>query len=137
MHDMLASGRSFASSWTAHDQALTATFNIFRGRVIIVTVNEEVTAASGCSIDKLTRFIKELEQKFNVELLNRMLVVVEKDESTVEVLTASEVKKLLSEGKISADTIIYDTTVSNQQQLQNWRLAVKDSWLGKFAVKAR
>ena len=40
-------------------------FEIYKNQIIIVKVNEEVTSASGCSIDKLTHFIKQIEKVEN------------------------------------------------------------------------
>src|SRR3954464_7924481 len=75
-----AEGQTFVNAWTAHDQKLTASFEIFKDRIVIVKVNEDIHSASGCSIDKLTRFVREMETKFSLELLNRLLVAYKKDD---------------------------------------------------------
>jgi hypothetical protein len=124
-------GENFASSWTAHDQKLTASFEIFKDRVVIVKVNEDVHNASGCSIDKLTRFVKELENKFSIELMNRFLVAYKNNDS-VEVVNASEIKDLLQKNIISADTIIYNTSLANSNELIGWEQALKNTWLCKY-----
>src|SRR5687768_12771488 len=87
------SGSSFVSHWTAHDKQLEGSFDIFGERLIIVKVNESVNAASGCSIDKLTRFMKVSESMFGTELLNRLLVAYEK-EGAVNVVPVGDITKL-------------------------------------------
>ncbi len=76
--------QSFVSGWAAHDVSLDASFELYNNRLLIFKVNEEKYNASGCSIDKQVRFVKELEQVFAVELLNRLLVAYENN-SHVEV----------------------------------------------------
>jgi hypothetical protein len=127
------SGTKFVNGWTAHEQKLTASFEIYKNRIIVVKVNEEVTGASGCSIDKLTHFIKQLETEFNIELLNRLLVAY-KNESEISVVHASKIKELLQTNSINENTIVYNTSVSNQNEFQNWEQPLKNTWLSKYLI---
>jgi hypothetical protein len=127
-------GNKFVLGWTAHEQQLTASFEIISDKIIVVKVNENVTEASGCSIDKLTRFIKETEKQFSIELLNRLLVA-HKTNTGIEIVHSSKIKELLAENKISENTIVYNTSVSNQKEFNNWEQELKNTWLSKYLVK--
>jgi hypothetical protein len=128
-------GNDFVRGWTAHEQKLSATFSIYKERIIIVQVNEAINNASGCSIDKLLKFIKENELEFNSELLNRLLVAYEKD-GEIQVTSSSKIKELLEKEILSHETLIYNTSVSNENELQNWLQPLKNTWLNKYlAVK--
>jgi hypothetical protein len=127
-------GNKFVLGWTAHEQQLTASFEIIGDKIIIVKVNENVTEASGCSIDKLTRFIKETEKQFSIELLNRLLVAY-KTNTGIEIVHSSKIKELLAENKISENTIVYNTSVSDQKEFNNWEQELKNTWLSKYHVK--
>jgi hypothetical protein len=126
-------GKTFVESWSAHEQKLTATFDIYKKRIIVVKVDEDVTNASGCSIDKLTRFIKLTETMHGVELFNRLLVAY-KNGVDVEVTPASNIRTLLKENAITENTIVYNTAVANETELKNWEQALKDTWLNKYLV---
>lgn len=128
---LIEKGNNFVISWTAHEQKLFATFEIFNERIILVKLNEAITGASGCSIDKLTHFIKDCEKQFKIELLNRLLVACKIDD-TIEVVHASNVKDLLSKNYISENTIVYNTSINTQNELQNWEQKLKDTWLKKY-----
>ena len=130
---LIQQGNNFISEWTAHEQKLTSRFELFRERIIIVKVDEKNTSASGCSIDKLTRFIKNLEKQFNLELLNRLLVAFKK-ENQIEVVHASKVKELISQNILTESTIIYNTSASNQNELENWEQKLNSTWLNKYLV---
>jgi hypothetical protein len=135
LDQLLHAGKTFVSHWTAHEHKLSANFEIHKKRIIVVTVNEDVNDASGCSIDKLTRFIKITETMFGVELLNRLLVAYQEGEE-INVVHASRVKELLEQKVLSADTIVYNTTISTGEELENWEQPLKSTWLNKYMVTA-
>lgn len=124
-------GKTFVEHWTAHENKLSASFEIFEKRIIIVKVNEDVSGASGCSIDKLTRFIKASEMKFGVQLLNRLLVAY-RNNNKLEVVHSSKIKDMLKNGDISAETAVYNTSVANEQELANWIQPLKETWLNRY-----
>ncbi|MCA0428885.1 MAG: hypothetical protein LCH32_00120 [Bacteroidetes bacterium] len=124
-------GNAFVSEWTAHENKLTASFELFKSRIIIVKVNETVTEASGCSVDKLLRFIKLCEQEFNIQLLNRLLVAINLN-NEIQAIHSSEIKTLLLNGSINPETQIYDTSISNENELNNWIKPLKNTWLNKY-----
>lgn len=131
LENLLNAGNAFVKRWTAHDQRLSASFEIFRKKIILVKVNEEVTGASGCSIDKLTRFVKETEQTFHVELMNRLLVAHQNGEN-IEITHASKIKELLNQGTVTENTVVYNTSLANDSELMNWEQPLKNTWLNKY-----
>ena len=124
-------GNAFVLSWTAHEQKLTAHFEIFKSKIIIVRVNEGDVSASGCSIDKLTQFIKAMEKQFNIELLNRLLVAFKKQDE-VEIIHSSAIKNLLHEQVVSKNTVVYNTSVNNEQEFLAWEQELQNTWLSKY-----
>lgn len=128
---LLAEGKRFVESWTAHEMKLDATFQIHRNRILIVSVDETAHNASGCSIDKLLRFVKEIEKQFSTELLNRLLVAVD-GTSEIEVYKSAQLPELIANGKISASTPVYNTSITNEGELKNWIQPLSNTWLNKY-----
>jgi hypothetical protein len=126
-------GRLFVNNWTAHDNPLKADFEIHRQRILIFSVDEQLHNASGCSIDKLLRFIKETEQKLQVELLNRLLVAFE-NKGELSVVASTEVSALLKNGSINAESLVYNTAISNETELATWLQPLRETWLKKYLV---
>ncbi len=124
--------QDFVSHWTAHKVSLDASFELFQNRLLIFKVNEDKYNASGCSIDKQVRFVKELEQAFSVELLNRLLVAYE-SRGTIEVVKQSQIGDLLSSGKINENTLVFNNTISQSSDLlTNWKQPLNKTWLSKY-----
>lgn len=131
---LLLTGNAFVKSWTSHDRQLSASFDLIGECILLIQVDETTADASGCSIDKLTRFIKEIGQELNIDLMNRLLVAYDHNDQ-IAVVPAATVKELLSNGKMSGETLVYNTAVSNQEELKNWKQALRDTWLSKYLVK--
>ena len=62
----------FLRDWAAHGNELSASFKIEKNQFIIICVDEEKEEASGCSIDTLGRFMKEIDNEFELGLFDRM-----------------------------------------------------------------
>jgi len=119
---------SFTTSWTAHNNQLKAKGEIRYNRFIILMVDEGQAGASGCSIDKSVRFINQLEQQFNITLLDRFNLAYREGG---EVLSAPrhDFEEMLKKGSINTDTIVFNNMVQNLSELQNkWEVPFKDSW---------
>ncbi len=124
--------QNFVSGWTAHDVSLDANFELYQNRLLIFKVNEDKYNASGCSIDKQVRFVKELEQAFSLELLNRLLVAYENNHQ-VEVMKASQVKELLESKIINEHTLIFNNTITQSSELSdNWKQPLHKTYLVKY-----
>jgi hypothetical protein len=127
---MAADTQYFLDNWKAHGTPLTASFEIRDKRFLIITVDEQSYAASGCSIDKQLQFIKELEKKYQVELLNRLLVPFKDQSGHIEMTHASKIKELYQSHKVDDNTIVFNPAVSNTEELEsNFAVPLKESWL--------
>jgi hypothetical protein len=126
-----SAGEQFVQSWKAHEMPLSATFEIVNDRFIVVSVDETQYNASGCSIDKLLRLIKQLEADHQLQLLNRLLVGY-KTQSGVEVIPSSLVKEKLQSKQLDENTLIYNVAASNSNEFANWMQPLKETWLKKY-----
>ncbi|MGI4804828.1 MAG: hypothetical protein ACRYFL_08670 [Janthinobacterium lividum] len=118
----------FAQSWTAHNQQLKAAAQIVFNRFIILLVDESQAGASGCSIDKSVHFMKEVESEFNINLFDRFQTAYFSGD---EIKTANReaFETLLREGKVNAETIVFNNMVSTLADLESkWQVPLKNSW---------
>lgn len=126
--------QDFVSTWTAHEVSLDASFELYKNRLLIFKVNEASYNASGCSIDKQVRLVKELEQQFSIELLNRLLVAYEKGDE-VAVVKTSEIAGLLNDGSINENTLVFDNTITTSPELATgWKKPLKETYLSRYLV---
>ncbi len=120
--------KPFLEEWTAHQQALKASYAIVYNRFLILAVDEEFTSATGCSIDKSVAFIRSIEQRINCVMMDRMLFAYKK-EGRVVVATKSEFERITEAGLISDDTIVFDNLVDSINALNHrWEIPFERSW---------
>ncbi|MFC6996648.1 hypothetical protein [Rufibacter roseus] len=122
----------FVTEWSSHGNNLQASFEIRERHFLILATNEQVATASGCSIDKSVAFLRQLEQEFNVGFFDRTLVAFHQ-EGVVHTVPLPQMKKEVSEGALSPDTLYFNTLVATVGDLQNqWLVPAKNSWLARY-----
>mgnify|MGYP001155618576 FL=1 len=70
---------AFVSSWKAHQKSLNASGTLILNRFLILAVDENTEAASGCSIDSSVNFVKSIGLRFGVDFFNRLNMLILKD----------------------------------------------------------
>lgn len=119
----------FVTTWSAHGAALKAAAEILHNRFLIIGVDEQQAAASGCSIDKSVALVKKIEADFNTDLLDRMQVAYRKDGQIITV-KLPQISILLEKAEITEKTIIFNNLVTTKKDWEtNWEIPLKDSWI--------
>ncbi|OWK74813.1 hypothetical protein CBW16_05315 [Flavobacteriaceae bacterium JJC] len=122
----------FLSSWAAHGKPLSSSFKIEKNQFIVVCVDEEKEAASGCSIDSLGGIMKEIDQEFQLGLFDRMKAsFVENGE--IKTMKLQDFRKGLKEGSISGEIEVFDFSKNSYVAfLSDFLLPLKRSWAGIY-----
>lgn len=124
--------KTFLENWSAHGTPLQASYQIRYSRFIILAVNQEVQAASGCSIDASVYFIQNLEQKYNVDLLDKMNVTY-KTGDYIAHKSLIDFKKMAKEKAVTSKTIVFNNLVNTIEELnENWEIPAEESWHSRF-----
>jgi len=119
---------NFTTGWTAHNNQLKAKAEIRYNRFIVLIVDESQAGASGCSIDKSVRFMKDIEQQFGINLFDRFNLAYRSDEQILSV-PRHTFEGLISNKTIDANTIVFNNMVQNLAELETkWEVPFKDSW---------
>ncbi len=122
----------FLAEWTAHGHSLQAGVQIVYNQFIIIGLNEAINEASGCSIDSSVNYIRELGKKLNIDLLEKSKVTI-KNNASVTLVDFTNIKKIVSDGDISADTEVFNNAIVSKQELKsNWIIPAGDSWLKRY-----
>lgn len=121
----------FTAKWLSHGVPVKGACYLFFGQFIIIMADEKATGVSGCSTDSSVRLIKDIEQRFGVNMFDRItLAFVVKDK--VELLPLSQLQYAFNNGFITSDTLYFNNIVQTKEELEsNWLIRVKDSWLDK------
>lgn len=122
----------FIENWAAHGTSLEASFLIKYNRFIILAVNQEVQHATGCSIDASVEFIQKLEQKYSIDLLDKMNVTYKQGEFLTH-KSLLDFKRMAKEKAVSENTIVFNNLVNTiEEWKENWEVPASDSWHSRF-----
>lgn len=120
---------NFAKEWNSHGSPVKGYANLFFGQFIIIMADETHVKIGGCSTDSSLGFIKNIQQDYNVQLLDRqMLAFIIKEK--IHLLLLSQVNYSIENDFITSDTLYFNNTILTKKELlNNWIIPLKDSWL--------
>ena len=122
----------FLPTWAAHGKPLSASFKIVKNQFVIISVDEEQEAASGCSIDSLGQVFRALDSEFQLGFFDRMKAsFVENDE--VKTMKLQDFRAALKNKEISEEIEVFDFSKNTYLDfLTNFLLPLKQSWAGIY-----
>ena len=124
--------KTFVDSWAAHGTSLEASYQLKYNRFIILAVNQEVQNTTGCSIDSSVQFIQSLEQKYDVDLLDKMNVTFKLGEHVAH-KTLIDFKKMAKDKAVTENTIVFNNLVNTIEDWNdNWEVPAGESWHSRF-----
>lgn len=122
----------FIKTWTAHGSDLQASYQLKYKRFIVLGLNQDLNAATGCSIDASVRFIQQVEQDYNVDLMDKMNVSYKQGEYIAH-KTLVDFKKMAKDKAVSKNTIVFNNLVANiGEYKENWEVPASESWHSRF-----
>ncbi|NIK91911.1 ABC transporter ATPase [Mangrovimonas sp. CR14] len=122
----------FLEAWTAHGSDLKAGYTIKYKRFIIIALDQELQSATGCSIDASVHFIQQLEQAYQVDLMDKMNVSYKQGEF-VAYKPLIEFRKMAKDKAVSKNTIVFNNLVNNIAEFkENWEVPASESWHSRF-----
>ncbi|MFN5422253.1 MAG: hypothetical protein ACK5AO_03205 [bacterium] len=126
----------FTANWKSHGTPVKGFGTLFFGQFIILMADEAVTGVSGCSTDSSVRFIKSMEESFNVSLFDRTTLAFYINEK-LQLLPISQIQYAFERSFITVETLFFDNTVLTKKELlTKWITPIGKSWLAnRFSLE--
>ena len=119
----------FTREWTAHNQALKATAEVFDNQCIILMVDETQAGASGCSIDKSVHFLEQLGAQVGADLFARMRFAWADKDGRPHFVNRLELGAARNNGAVTDETPMLNTLVQTRRELlEKWWVPFGESW---------
>ncbi len=129
---------NFVQHWETHQQPLQASFQIIHNRFIVLAVEENYQAASGCSIDKSVEIMKQLSTTLQIDLFDRLLINYQENlkDNLVQTWKSAQMTSLkakITAKELTEDTIIFNTLVQTKQELvENVFVKASQTWIKRY-----
>lgn len=125
----------FINSWKSHGAPVKGFAGLFFGRFVILMADESETTVGGCSTDSSVGMIREVQKKFNTNLLSRNdLAFLIKGKP--EVIPMQQLAYAVEHGFINRNTLYFNNTVGTKSDLlQRWITPAGETWLSRYFEK--
>ncbi|MEO6612186.1 MAG: hypothetical protein ABIT05_01645 [Chitinophagaceae bacterium] len=123
--------KEFTVQWKSHGTPVKGEAHLFFGQFIVFLADETATGVSGCSTDSSVRLVKDIDQRFDVNMFDRTTLAFVVNEK-VQLLPLSQLQSGAENGFINPDTLYFNNLVQTRAELESqWIVQVKDSWLNR------
>jgi hypothetical protein len=124
----------FINQWTRHGDDLKGSFTIKYNQFLVLAVDESFNNVSGCSIDSSVRFVQQLQNELQLDLMNKMNITF-KDNEHINLVKLSDFQKFAKDRKITQETIVFNNMVNTKEDFENnWEVPAAQSWHKRFLV---
>ena len=124
----------FINQWTRHGDDLKGSFTIKYNQFLVLAVDESFNNVSGCSIDSSVRFVQQLQNELQLDLMNKMNITF-KDNEHINLVKLSDFQKFAKDKKITQETIVFNNMVNTKEDFENnWEVPAAQSWHKRFLV---
>ena len=123
----------FLDGWAAHGAPLRSGRELVEGRFLLVGVDVDAEAPSGCSIDALVRRIREHGDAIDARFIDHAPIWYRDDQGVIKSVSRAAFRALSEAGEVTADTPVFDTSLTTLAALREGRLEgpARDSWHGR------
>jgi hypothetical protein len=126
--------KEFIQQWTRHGSDLKGSFTIKYNQFLVLAVDQGFNNVSGCSIDASVHFVQALEQKLNVDMMDKMNISFKVGDH-INVLKMNAFKEFAKAKKINAETVVFNNMIATKQELEEqWEVPAEQSWHKRFLV---
>ncbi len=124
--------KHFVENWKKEDENFIASYQFLHNRFIVLVADDEKSPLTNADIDASVAFILELQETYNIELLDKMNVCFKQGEF-VQYKELKDFKKLLKNKALTGKTIIFDNLIANNHDFKNfWEIPIEESWYNRF-----
>lgn len=122
----------FTAQWKTHGKPVDGLIRLRHKRFVIAQANPGDDRPSGCSIDSLRRGIGEILQKHQLKTLDNGYVFFVDEEGNVQEVHFRELPQYIKGGRLGANTVVLDHSLSQTDDLEKWEVPLQSTWLKRF-----
>lgn len=124
--------QKFTATWKRHGEDLKSSFTIKYNQFVVLAVDESFRDISGCSIDASVHFMKQLENEFHLDLMNKMNISF-KIGDVINTVAMPQFQQFVKDQKIDSTTTVFNNMVQNIEEFESkWEVPAAQSWHQRF-----
>jgi len=130
----------FLATWSAHGAPLRSGRKLLERRFLLVGVDVDAEAPSGCSIDALVNRLRALGAEHGVTLIDHAPVWFRTPEGAVRSASRKDFREMAERGSVGPSALVFDTSLASvgQERAGGLERPAVQTWHGRtfFAAHA-
>ena len=119
----------FLSQWKSHGVPVEGMIEIRYGQFVVIKSDASDSRPSGCSIDSLKRSVTSILSHHGLEVLDPAHVFFRQGDGSITQSHFRELGALAKSGVLTADTIVFDNSLGQSDDMNRWEVSLKDTWM--------
>ena len=129
---LTAQFQAFSQNWKSHGTPVEGTVNIHYQRFVIVQADMRSERPSGCSIDSMRKTVENVLKEQGFFYTDASQIHYRNAGNEIAFVSFREVVNLLANEEMNENTVIFDNTLSNSDDLNKWEVPLAQTWLKRF-----
>lgn len=122
----------FLSQWKTHGTPVEGMVDLKYDQFVIVQADPAVSRPSGCSIDSLKRAITTILQQEQLDWMDAAMVSYRDSQGVIRSVNFREIPALVAAGELTPETIVFDNSLDQSDDLSKWEVPMKNTWLKRY-----
>lgn len=130
--DLKRDFEAFQAQWKSHGTPVTGLITLRYQNFVIIQSKEDESRPSGCSIDSLRRGVTAILQQYSLQWLEGGEVFYRDENSQIQMVHFQKIPALVEEGTLRPETIVFDHSLNNSDDLSLWETPMNKTWMKRF-----
>lgn len=122
----------FLANWKSHGTPVEGLIQFVYDRFVIIQSDPGKARPSGCSIDSLKRGVEGILTQTELPWMEAAYVCYRDAAGEIQSVHFSKIKSLIESGELTADTQVFDHSLSQSDDLSKWEQPLSATWLKRF-----
>jgi hypothetical protein len=122
----------FLQNWKSHGKDIYGSIRIAHRQFVIIQTDDNKERPSGCSIDSMKSATERILQGAGLDWTDAGRIFFRTSSGEIGSTDFRELDKLIQIGTLHADTIVFDHSLGQTDDLSRWEIPLKESWMARF-----
>lgn len=126
----------FLDQWKSHGVPVEGLIQLRYDRFVLIQSRPDQERPSGCSIDSLRRSVEQILQNQGLTWADNSGVFFRDPSGEIRLIHFLQLEKLISDGEITGETLVFDHSMGNGDDLSRWEVPLKETWMKRYLPQA-
>ncbi|MDP5170302.1 MAG: hypothetical protein NWR72_08645 [Bacteroidia bacterium] len=123
---------AFQAQWKTHGTPVQGLIKLHHNQFVVIQAKNDDSRPSGCSIDSLRRAVTSILEQHRLPWAEGGEIFFRNASGDIQMVHFQQIKALVADGTLNEDSIVFDHSLSNSDDLSLWEVPLADTWMKRF-----